>query len=90
MGKAKGWDTGTLRMVQTLWALGVGTGIIAAAIFYVFPHLLEDGLIRDDILFIAGMGAFGACVAFPSVVMQVLGSVVNAYRTWRGKNGGAE
>lgn len=79
-----GWSANTLKTVQALWALGVGTIVILAAVFFVLPHVMEDGeLARDDLWLVAGTGLFGALIAFPSAVFQAIGKGVEALKAWR-------
>ena len=88
MSKPK-WDSTTLKTVQAIWAMTIGSAVLLAAIFFVLPHLGDDGAFtRDDIYVVAGFSILGAIIAFPTAVMQGIGGVVNAVRAWRGKNGG--
>jgi len=82
------WDSSTLKAVQAIWALFIATVIIGAALFYVLPHLLEDGQFsRDDVYFVAGLILLGVVVALPGQMMQLIGKGVTAFKAW--KTGGA-
>lgn len=88
MSASKKWDKATLKIVQGFWALLMATVMISAAIFYVFPHLMEDEqLTSDDIGLLSGMVVVAIVIAIPSVSMQVLGGIVNAWRSWRNGKG---
>ena len=84
-----GWSDGTLTTVRALWAMLIATVMISGAMFYVLPHLSEDGLTRDDAWIFGGLVLVAFVMALPHVFMQAIGGVVGAYRTWRANGKGS-
>lgn len=85
----KKWDATTLKIVQAVWAMFIGTVMIGGALFYVLPHLLEDGAFsRDDLYLVGGLIVVSLVMALPSVLMQVVGNLVTGLKAWR--NGSKE
>lgn len=86
MSGTHGWDETTLTVVRGLWAMVIGTVLIGAAIFFVFPHMMEDGeLVQDEIWVLTGMVVLAFVMALPHHVMQLIGALVSAWREWRKK-----
>lgn len=81
------WDEHTLTLVRTLWGLLIATIIIAGSLFFVVPHLMEDGFSRDDIGFVVVLVVLAFVMALPTVFMEALGGAVEAVKAWKGKGG---
>lgn len=81
------WDEGTLKAVRGLYAMVMGTIIVLAAAFQVFPHLLEDGLTTVEALFGFGVLVVGVVASMPWIFLGLAGEMIEAVRARFGGDG---
>lgn len=80
------WSDSTRKQVQLIYGMGVGTFLIVAGVIFI-PHVLEDGLTRDELILVGGVCIGGGLLAaLPGLAMQYIGRGIEAWRNR--KNGG--
>lgn len=81
------WDAETRAAVKAGWLMLVGTVVLLGAMFWMIPHLAEDGaLTRDDLYVVAGFVCVSLALGFPDRVHQILGWAIQGLREWRKKD----
>lgn len=73
----------TVAVINTAWAMLVGTAVIWWIRTDLYPHLIEDGSLEGDVAVLVGAFAIGVVMAAPSVFKTRAVDLIESWKEWR-------
>lgn len=83
MARRRDATSGALTLVNTLWALAVGTYMLWWIRTDLYPHLVADGSLEGDLTTLLFAFALGVVLAAPSVFKSRSVDLIEAAKEWR-------
>ena len=78
---------GTLGIINTVWAMIVGTLMLWWVKTDLYPHLIADGSLDGDIVTLGGTFLVAILLAAPSLFKSRVADALEAFKEWKAAKG---
>ena len=84
----KSATAGTMTVVNTVWALAVGSLMLRWIVTDLYPHMIADGSLEGDVPPLVGAFALAVLVAAPSLFKARAADALEVWKEYRSRRDG--